>query len=93
MWCKININVAYKLGYPAAILLEHIDNINPTNNKAKLNISDICRTYKIPLNTGYRVISALVSMQYLIKTNKHYALGDKFYEDFPEYTLKPHSYE
>ncbi len=93
MWFKLSMDIVTKLGINAAILLEHFDNINPANNIARLNISEFCNLYKIPLSTGQRVVKELTTKGYLTKYScSTYRFNDKFYNNFPEYKVKPKHY-
>ena len=93
MWFNININVVHKLGYAEAIFLEHLDNKNPANNIIRLNVSNVCKDYKITLSTGQRAIKTLTTEEYIVKHSSNtYTLGEKFYSTFPEYYHKKHTY-
>ena len=93
MWININTNVVHQIGYVEAVFLEYMDDTNPTNNIIRLNVSKVCRKYKIPISTGQRAIRNLSTKGYLEKhSSTKYTLGDKFYSTFPEYLLKSHNY-
>ena len=93
MWLNINTNVVHKLGYVQAVFLEYLDDTSPTNNIVRLNVSEVCRKYKIHISTGQRAIRELSANEYLLKHSSNtYTLGDRFYSDFPEYLLKSHNY-
>lgn len=89
MWCYINTEVATKLGFSKASILEHFFMINPHNNEAKFNISNLSVVLPISLSTAQRNVKELVEEKYLIKHSRSvYSFSDKFFTTFEEYRLK-----
>lgn len=89
MWCYINTEVAAKLGFSKASILEHFFMHNPHNNKAKFNISNLSVELPISLSTAQRCVKELVEEEYLIKHSRSaYSFSPKFFNTFEEYKLK-----
>jgi DNA-binding IclR family transcriptional regulator len=86
MWVYINTEVAERLGYTKASIIEHFFTRNPLNNKANLNVSHLSTVLPISKSTATRKVKELVEENYLIKHGRSiYSLSPKFFTTFAEY--------
>jgi len=89
MWCYINTEVATKLGFSKASILEHFFMKNPHNNKVNFNVSNLSRDLPISLSTAQRSMKELVEEEFLIKHSRSvYSFSTKFFTTFEEYKQK-----
>lgn len=89
MWVYINTEVADKLGFASATILEHFFMLNPHNDKAKLNVSNLSEVLPLSLSTAQRSVKELVEQNYLIKHSRNvYSFSTRFFSEFSEYKHK-----
>ena len=86
MWVYINTEVAEKLGYTKASIIEHFFTRNPLNNQANFNVSHLSNVLPISESTARRKVKELVEEEYFIKHDRSiYSLSPKFFTTFAEY--------
>ncbi|MCK5788305.1 MAG: hypothetical protein KAH32_04875 [Chlamydiia bacterium] len=82
----ISTEVAEKVGFNQAILLEHIFSVSP-QHKLKLEQSVLSKLLPISLSSVQRGLRSLLDSGYLLKHDRaEYSLTVKFYSEFKDYT-------
>lgn len=86
----VNPEIANMHGITKALLIDHLFTLNPHNNEAKINVTELSTVLPISLSTAQRSIKELVEeQQYLIKHSRSiYSFSTKFFDAFPEYNNK-----